>query len=430
MQKAVADVDIADEFPHVAAAAPTAAMPAESRVTTVRAGGTIFPVLIALSFCHMLNDMMQSLIPSLYPMLKAQFSLDYSQVGLITLSFQLTASLLQPAVGLYTDRKPMPYSLAVGMGFTLVGLLLLSVAASFEALVIAAGMVGIGSSVFHPESSRVARMASGGRYGLAQSLFQVGGNTGGAIGPLLAAGVIVTRGQGAIAWFSLAALLGMFVLLGVGHWYRARIPSLTTGKRTRLAVGGRTLSRGTVAFAIFILASLTFSKNVYTASLSSYFTFYLIQKFSLSFHDAQIHLFIFMAAVAAGTLLGGPFGDRIGRIRMIWISILGVLPFTLMLPYADLFWTDVLTIVIGMLMASAFPAILVYAQELLPGRVGMVAGIFFGLAFGLGGLGAAVMGRIADATSIAYVYQLSSFLPVIGLLTAFLPKLGESRSGR
>ncbi|MCW3477028.1 MFS transporter [Limobrevibacterium gyesilva] len=417
MQKAVAEIDT-----------PADAIATHARVLPA-ATGTVFPVLIALSFCHMLNDMMQSMISALYPLLKAEFMLDFTQVGLITLTFQLTASLLQPAVGLMTDRKPMPFSLAVGMGFTLVGLLLLAVAATYPALLFAAGMVGIGSSVFHPESSRVARAASGGRYGLAQSLFQVGGNAGAAIGPLLAAVVVLTRGQTAVAWFSLAALLGMLILVRVGTWYRAHMVRPATKARA-VAAGGAVLTRGRVAFAIFILAALTFSKNVYTASLSSYFTFYLIDRFQVSVHDAQVHLFVFMSAVAAGTLLGGPVTDRIGRKATIWISILGVLPFTLALPYANLFFTDVLTIIIGLLMASAFPAILVYAQELVPGRVGMIAGIFFGFAFGLGGLGAAVMGRIADSTSIEFVYRIAAFLPMIGLLTALLPNLAPVRVGR
>jgi MFS transporter, FSR family, fosmidomycin resistance protein len=417
MQKAVADA--ADLASPAGIATPVRPAPTITRA--------VFPVLVALSFCHLLNDMMQSMISALYPMLKAEFALDFTQVGLITLTFQLTASLLQPAVGMATDRRPMPYSLAVGMGFTLVGLLLLAVAGTYSSLLLAAGMVGVGSSVFHPEASRVARAASGGRYGLAQSLFQVGGNAGQAIGPLLAALVVLTRGQAAVAWFSLAALVGMVVLARIGGWYRAHMVRPATRARAVHASGG-TLTRGRVVFAIVILATLTFSKNVYTASLSSYFTFYLIDKFGLSVHDAQIHLFVFMAAVAAGTLLGGPLTDKVGRKATIWISILGVLPFTLALPYASLFWTDVLTIIIGLLMASAFPAILVYAQELVPGRVGMIAGIFFGFAFGLGGLGAAAMGRIADATSIDFVYKIASFLPMIGLLTALLPNLGPPKA--
>lgn len=388
--------------------------------------GTVFPVLVALSFCHLLNDMMQSLISALYPMLKQDFGLDFAQIGLLTLAFQLTASLLQPLVGLVTDRKAQPFSLAVGMGSTLFGLIMLSRAHSFGWLLFSAAFVGIGSAVFHPESSRVARMASGGRYGLAQSLFQVGGNAGQAIGPLLAAAVVLPRGQGAIAWFSMAALLGMIVLFQVGRWYRPRIAPPRARKAGAASPTG--LSRAQVGMALAILISLVFSKNVYSASLSSYYTFYLIHRFGLSVQNAQYMLFVFMAAVATGTLLGGPVGDRIGRKAVMWVSILGVLPFTLMLPYASLAWTGVLTVVIGAVMASAFPAILVYAQELLPGRVGMVAGMFFGFAFGLGGLGAAAMGKIADATSIEFVYQLTAFLPVFGLLIIFLPDLAKARA--
>ena len=388
---------------------------------------TVFPILIALSFCHLLNDMMQSMISALYPMLKASYGLNFTQIGLITLMFQITASLLQPAVGMATDKKPMPFSLSVGMGATFLGLLLLSVATSYEMILAAAMLVGVGSSVFHPESSRVARAASGGRFGMAQSLFQVGGNAGSAIGPLLAALVVLPRGQGTVALVSFAALLGMLILGGVGVWYRNNLVLVAPKGRARTATG-RELTRNRVIFAIAILGALTFSKNVYTSSLSSYFTFYLIDRFDLNVRDAQIHLFIFMAAVAAGTLLGGPMTDRLGRKAVMWISIVGVLPFTLALPYAGLFWTDVLTIIIGLLMASAFPAILVYAQELVPGRVGLIAGIFFGMAFGLGGLGAAAMGRIADATSIEFVYKIASFLPLIGLLTALLPNLSEERA--
>jgi FSR family fosmidomycin resistance protein-like MFS transporter len=411
MQKAVGAIEL--ETPHI---------------RSLPASTTVFPVLLSLSFCHMLNDMMQSMISALYPMLKTNLALDFTQIGLITLSFQLTASLLQPAVGMVTDKKPMPYSLAVGMGFTFVGLLLLSIATTYPALLGAAAMVGVGSSVFHPESSRNARAASGGRYGLAQSVFQVGGNTGSAIGPLLAAFIVLPRGQGAVAWFSGAALLGMFILAAVGNWYRANMPAAAKGRAR--APGEITLSRARVVFAISILALLMFSKNVYTASLSSYFTFYLIDRFHLPVSTAQVLLFVFLGAVATGTLLGGQLTDRIGRKAMMWISIVGVLPFTLALPYADLFWTVGLTIVIGLLMASAFPAIMVYAQELVPGRVGMIAGIFFGLSFGLGGLGAAGMGRIADATSIEFVYKLVSFLPLIGLLTALLPNLSPPLATR
>jgi FSR family fosmidomycin resistance protein-like MFS transporter len=390
--------------------------------------GALLPVLISLSFCHLLNDLMQSLIPALYPMLKQQFHLDFAQVGMITLSFQLTASLLQPTVGIYTDRRPQPYSLAVGMGATLIGLVLLSLASNYAMVVFAASMVGVGSAVFHPEASRVARMASGGRYGFAQSLFQVGGNVGSAIGPLLAAYIVLPRGQGAIAWFSLSALLAMVVLARVGRWYGSHPRHAKAGAHAASSAVG--LSRGRVVFCIFVLMLLLFSKNVYTASLNSFFTFYLIERFQLSVHDAQIQLFLFMAAIAVGTLIGGPLTDKIGRRPMIWVSIVGALPFTLMLPHANLFWSGVLTIIVGLLMASAFPAILVYAQELLPGRVGMVSGMFFGFSFGLGGLGAAAMGRVADATSVSFVFQLCAYLPAIGLVTWLLPDLERARYPR
>ena len=398
-----------------------AAMPATAQ-------STVLPILISLSFCHMLNDLMQSMIPALYPMIKAQFHLDFAQIGLITMAFQLTASLLQPTIGAYTDKRPQPFSLAVGMGATLIGLVLLSVADNYSMVLVSAALVGVGSAVFHPEASRVVRIASGGRYSFAQSLFQVGGSSGSAIGPLLAALIVLPRGQGAIAWFSLGALVAMIVLTRVGMWYAARPrPSRAAGRAASGAVG---LSQGRVVFCIFVLMLLMFSKNVYTSSLTSFFTFYLIERFHLSVHAAQVQLFIFMAAIAAGTLIGGPITDRIGRRPMIWISIVGALPFTLALPYANLFWTDVLTVIIGLLMASAFPAILVYAQELVPGRIGLISGLFFGFAFGLGGLGAAVMGRIADATSVGFVYQLCSYLPAIGLATWLLPNLDRARSAR
>jgi FSR family fosmidomycin resistance protein-like MFS transporter len=379
---------------------------------------TLFTVLAAISFCHLLNDMVQSLIPAIYPILKSSFHLDFSQIGLITLTYQLTASLLQPLVGLYTDKRPFPYSLPVGMAFSLMGLLLLAVAPNFGMLLLAASMVGMGSSVFHPESSRVARMASGGQHGLAQSLFQVGGNAGSSLGPLAAAFIVLPRGQGSIGWFSLATLLGIFVLIKVGTWYKKQGLRRVTAKT---AATGSILSRRKIILALTVLVALVFSKYFYLASLSSYYTFYLIGKFGLSVRSAQMHLFLFLAAVAAGTIIGGPVGDRFGRKLVIWCSILGVLPFTLLLPFANLLGTEVLSVVIGVVLASAFSAILVYAQELVPGRVGVISGIFFGFAFGMGGIGAAVLGRIADATSIEFVYRVCSFLPLIGLLTAFLP---------
>ena len=390
--------------------------------------GTTFAILVSLSVCHMLNDLNQSLVPALYPILKQSYSLDFAQIGLITLAFQLTASMLQPVVGLVTDRKPQPFSLPIAMSCSLVGLLLLSVAASYPMILLAAALVGIGSSVFHPEASRVARMASGGRYGFAQSLFQLGGATGSAVGPLLAAFIVLPRGQGSVAWFSLIALVAMAMLTYVGAWYN-RHPAMAArrGRRSPPQVASSPLPRRTVIMAMTVILVLLFSKNVYTASLSSYYTFYLIDKFHVTVQSAQLHLFVFLGAVAIGTFAGGPIGDRIGRKPVIWFSIVGALPFALMLPYASLMWTGVLSVVIGLILASAFSAIIVYAQELMPGRVGMVAGMMFGFSFGLGGLGAAALGRIADATGIEFVYQVCSFLPVIGLLTAFLPNIEVRR---
>ncbi len=383
--------------------------------------GPVTGILLAISLSHLLNDLMQSLVPAVYPILKTKFALDFGQVGLISLTFYLTASLLQPVVGVITDRRPMPFSLAIGMGSTLAGLLLLSVAGSFPAILLAAGLIGLGSAVFHPESSRVARMASGGRHGLAQSVFQVGGNAGSAIGPLLAAFIVVRHGQSSIAWFSAVALLAMGVLTVVGRWYRRRV---TERRRAPVAALAATpLPRARVVASVAILLTLIFSKYFYMASLSTYYTFYLIDRFGLQIDTAQLLLFVFLGAVAVGTVVGGPLGDRFGRKRVIWVSILGVLPFTLVLPHANLLWTTILTVPIGLILASAFSAILVYAQELLPGRVGLVGGLFFGFAFGMGGLGAAVLGELADATSIEHVYALCAYLPAIGLLTAFLPDL-------
>ncbi|MGN2248364.1 MFS transporter [Frateuria sp. GZRR35] len=395
-----------------------AALPAEPR--------TAFAVLGAISFSHLLNDMIQSLIVAIYPILKSGFALSFGQVGLITLTYQITASLLQPLVGVATDRRSMPYSLPVGMGFTLCGLLLLAVAPSFPVLLVAAALVGTGSSVFHPEASRVARMASGGRHGLAQSLFQVGGNTGSSLGPLLAAWIIVPHGRGSVAWFSLAALLAIAVLVKVGAWYGRHHASRNGARRHHALVMP---SRNRVVLSLVILGLLIFSKYFYLASLSSYYTFYLIHRFGVSVQSAQTHLFVFLFAVAAGSLIGGPVGDRIGRKSVIWISILGVAPFSLLLPHASLFWTGVLSVVIGLVLSSAFSAILVYAQELLPGRVGMVSGLFFGFAFGMGGIGAAVLGHLADAHGIEYVYRLCAFLPLMGLITVFLPELDRPRPG-
>ena len=378
-------------------------------------------VLVSLSFCHLLNDLLQSLIPAIYPILKTQYALDFWQIGLLTLASQLTASLLQPFVGHYTDRRPQPYALAAGMGVTAAGLVLLAAANQFAMLVVAAALVGVGSSIFHPESSRLARVASGGRHGFAQSLFQTGGNAGTALGPLLAAFVVVPRGQGSLAWFSGVALIGIVVLWRVGEWY-ARTRTAATSRGPARA-GHRTLSRRAVNRSLAVLVALMFSKFIYLTSLTSYYTFFLIHRFGLSVQSAQVHLFVFLGAVAVGTLLGGPIGDRFGRKAVIWVSILGVLPFSLALPHVDLFWTTVLSVVIGAVLASAFSAILVYAQDLLPGRVGLVAGLFFGLAFGVGGVGAALLGKLADLTSIDLVYLVCSFLPAIGLFTALLPDL-------
>jgi len=385
------------------------------------AEGTAYGVLGGISFAHMLNDMIQSLILAIYPLLKNSFHLSFTQIGLITLSYQVTASLLQPLVGMVTDRRPMPYSLPTGMGFTLCGLLLLAVAPNFAVLLLAAALVGTGSAVFHPESSRVARLASGGRHGLAQSLFQVGGNTGSSLGPLLAAWIIVPHGRGSVAWFSLAALLAIVVLLQVGRWYGAH--HVARSQSTSRHPTALALPRNRIIGALAILGLLIFSKYFYLASLSSYYTFYLIHKFGVSVQSAQVHLFAFLFAVAAGSLIGGPVGDRIGRKWVIWVSILGVAPFTLLLPHANLMWTGVLTVIIGLILASAFSAILVYAQELIPGRVGMISGLFFGFAFGMGGIGAAVLGSLADVHGIEYVYRLCAYLPLMGLITVFLPNL-------
>jgi FSR family fosmidomycin resistance protein-like MFS transporter len=406
--------------PDAAPAVSAASWPASTRAVR-----TTFSVILSLSFCHLLNDMMQSLVPALYPILKSSYALTFSQLGLITLAFQCTASMLQPVVGIYTDRHPQPYSLTAGIGLTLVGLLLMSRAATYPAILTAAMMIGMGSSIFHPEASRVARMAAGGRYGLAQSLFQVGGNVGSASGPLLAAFVVVPHGQSSIRWFSVAALIAIVVLLQVASWYaRHRTAPRPASRAAVSAATSRrsALPRRKVIQAVAILVALLFSKNVYSASLGSYYTLYLIDRFHLPVQTAQLYLFTFLAGIVAGTLAGGAVGDRVGRIPVIWFSILGALPFALLLPHANLFWTGILAVVIAMIMASAFSAILVYAQELLPGRVGLAAGMFYGFSFGLGGLGAAALGKLADLTSIGTVYRLCPFLLLLGLLTAFLPR--------
>lgn len=388
----------------------------------------VFPVLLALSFSHLLNDTLQSLIPSIYPLVKSSLQLSFSQVGLITFTFQLTASILQPVVGMYTDRKPKPYSLPIGMAFTLCGMVLLSQSHSFALVLVSVGLIGIGSAVFHPEASRLARMASGGRHGMAQSLFQVGGNAGSSLGPLLAALIIVPLGQFHLIWFSLAALLAILILSGIGSWYKNNLqllkvkPKTSSGAETEAPV-----DRKTVIFSLSILLVLIFSKYFYMTSLSSYFTFYLINKFGVSVQSSQIYLFLFLFAVAAGTFIGGPVGDRIGRKYVIWISILGAAPFTLMLPYANLFWTAVLSMCIGVILSSAFSAILVYAQELVPGKIGMISGLFFGFAFGMAGIGSAILGELADRTSIEYVFELCAFLPLIGICTVFLPDIEKGK---
>jgi len=390
--------------------------------TSPQATETAFAILGAISFCHLLNDMMQSLLPAIYPILKDSYGLTFGQIGFITFTFQVTASLLQPVIGNFTDRRPQPYSLAVGMAFSFIGLLLLSRANSFALLLVAAGLVGTGSAVLHPESSRVARMAAGKRPGLAQSLFQMGGNLGSSIGPLFAAVVVLRYGQASVAWFALAAVLGMALLVRVGRWYvqHGMLRMRAAGRRD---AGREPLPRGRVVLAMSVLVALVFSKFVYTASITSYYTFYLIERFGLSVRAAQVHLFVYLASVALGTLLGGAIGDRFGRKFVIWASILGVLPFTLVLPYANLFWTGVLTVPIGLILASAFPAIVVYGQELVPFKVGTVAGLFFGLAFGLGGIGAALVGQLADIHGVEFVFKLCSWLPAIGLLAALLPRV-------
>ena len=403
---------------------PSSAAATTASETAKSAAGTTFWVIGAVSFCHMLNDMMQSLLPAIYPTLKQSFHLNFAQIGLLTLAFQLTASLLQPVVGMVADRRPMPFSLPGGAVFTLTGLLLLGLAQNYPMTLIAACVVGMGSSVFHPECSRVARMAAGPRPGFAQAFFQVGGNVGSALGPLLAAMVVATYGHTSIAWCALIALISIAVLGRVGWWYKT--VGLARIRSAREAIADSGLPKKVVVRAIVVLLVLIFSKFFYLASISSYYTFYLIHHFGLSVRDAQLHLFLFLASVAVGTMCGGPIGDRYGRKHLIWVSILGALPFTLMLPFASLLWTSVLSVVIGLFLASAFPAIVVYGQELLPGRVGLVAGLFFGFSFGMGGLGAALIGVLADLKGIEFVYRLCSFLPALGLLAVFLPRVEKA----
>ena len=391
---------------------------------------TVFSILFTISFAHLINDMLQSVIPSIYPLIKDRYHLSFTQIGFITFTYQMTASILQPFVGFYTDRKPRPYSLAVGMGFTLIGLLTVSQASSFYNILLSVGLIGIGSSIFHPESSRVAYLASGGKKGLAQSIFQLGGNAGSAIGPLLAALIVIPYGQSNVIWFCLIALIGIAVLFRIAQWYRGHLNSMALNKKVAKEEFYHNLSRKKVIFSLSILMVLIFSKYFYLASITSYYTFFLIDKFHVSIQQSQIYLFAFLGAVALGTLIGGPLGDRFGRKYVIWISILGVAPFTLLLPYASLFWTGVLSVTIGLIISSAFSAILVYATELVPGKLGLISGLFFGLAFGMGGLGSAVLGKLADMTSIALVFKICAFLPLIGVLTAFLPDLDGKRLNR
>jgi len=386
---------------------------------------TVYPILLTISFAHLLNDLVQSVIPAIYPLLKDSYLLSFTQIGLITLTFQASASLLQPVVGVYTDKKPMPYSLAFGMGFSLLGLLILSVAGSFLVILFSVTLVGLGSSVFHPESSRVAYLASGGKRGLAQSIFQIGGNAGSAVGPLLVALLIMPYGQAYVSWFSIVAIVGILALIHVGIWYRNHLSERTAVYQAKgdVKIVEPGFSKDHIILSIGILLVLIFSKYFYMASMSSYFTFYLIEKFNVSIPQSQIYLFLFLAAVAMGTLLGGPLGDKYGRKPIIWISIFGAAPFTLLLPHVGLFWVVALSIIIGIIIASAFSAILVYAQELLPGRVGMISGLFFGFAFGMGGLGSALLGVLADKTSIEYVFFVCSFLPLLGGVARWLPNL-------
>jgi len=387
--------------------------------------GVFVPVLGAISLCHMINDMLQSLLPAVYPILKGGFQLSFGQIGFLTLTYQITASLLQPVVGRYTDKHPQPYSLSVGMGFTLIGLLTLGAAPDYAILLVGAGLLGIGSSIFHPESSRIARLASGGQHGLAQSVFQVGGNFGQSLGPLMAAFLILPNGRGSIAWFAFLALFGAGILGLIGHWYKTRHFSRAAARKP--AAAAAPLPAAQVRRAMTVLIALMFSKFFYLASFTSYYVFFLMERFHLPIQTAQVDLFIFMAAAAAGTVIGGPVGDRVGRKRVIWASIAGIIPFTMALPYVPLPATIILSVIIGLVLSSAFSAIVVYAQELMPGRTGMVSGLFFGLAFGMGGIGAAVLGELADFTSMEFVYRICAFLPFIGLLTALLPNIKESK---
>jgi FSR family fosmidomycin resistance protein-like MFS transporter len=402
----------------------TATAPAGATVTSV-AGKTTLSIIIAVSVCHLINDIMQSMLMAIYPLLKANYSLDYVQIGLLTFTFQVTASLLQPAIGIYTDKRPLPYSLPFGMGSSLVGLIVLGFSSSYWMLLVGSALVGLGSAIFHPESSRVARLASGGRHGLAQSLFQVGGNTGSAVGPLLAAFIVLANGQWSVSWFAAGSLVGIFILWRVGMWYSAHL--LDAAKKPPVSKA-LLFDKRTTMVALVVLTVLTLTKNAYMAGLGNYYTFYLIERFGVGVQDSQLLLFVHLAAAALGVLLGGPLNDRFGAKWVIWFSILGVLPFTLALPYADFTWTVILSVIIGLIFSSAFSAIVVFAQELLPGRIGLVAGIFFGFAFGAGGIAAAALGGVAEATSVSHVFWLCSFLPFAGLLTVFLPDMEKGRA--
>jgi MFS transporter, FSR family, fosmidomycin resistance protein len=408
----------------------TAVLTLPERMARRNGGTTVFAILTAISACHLLNDFIQATIPSLYPLFHRVFGLSLGQIGMITFTYQITASLFQPFVGLATDRKAMPYSLPLGMSFSLCGLVMMAFAPTYGWLLVAGSLVGLGSSVFHPESSRVARLASGGQHGLAQSLFQLGGNFGSALGPLLVLWLVLStrgarEGQHRIAWFSVAALVAIVMLVVIGRWYKAHVRESAKGRKRTPEQHHTQLSRGTLTRAMVVLMTLVFSKYFYLASITSYYTFYLMQRFHVTLRQSEMYLFIFLGAVALGTVLGGPIGDRHGRRLVIWFSIVGVLPFTLALPYANLEWTAILSFIIGLVLSSAFSAILVYAQELVPGRVGMISGLFFGLAFGMGGLGAALLGKLADLTSLNLVYHVCSYLPALGLLTGLLPKIDE-----
>lgn len=405
---------------------PTSAPANVSMENKISVPATVYSILFAISISHCLNDLLQSVIPSIYPLVKEKYHLSFSQIGWITFTFQLTASILQPFVGHYTDRNPRPYSFVMGMGFTLTGIVLLSYSPSFEMLLIAVACVGIGSSIFHPEASKVAYYASGGKRGLAQSIFQLGGNSGSAVGPLLVALIVIPWGQTAILWFVLAALLGIVVLISVGNWYKGHLYLRSLGKFSH-EEQKPVLSRAKIIASISILLLLIFSKYFYLTSITSYYTFFLIDKFHLTVQQSQFRLFLFLVSVAAGTFIGGPLGDRFGRKIIIWISILGIAPFTLLLPHANLFWTSILTVIIGLIMASAFSAILVYAQELLPGKVGMISGLFFGFAFGIAGIGSALLGHLADVTSIAYVFKVCAYLPLLGIIAGLLPDLRRKK---